>query len=208
MLAIDQLRTEAFSLLSYVIREPRTNEALIIDPPHNVTSRIDAEALKIRAVINTHLHPDHTQGNPRLSPFAPILAHVVENTRFLRFYNTVFTFLMSGQRQPRISFSLSEGTRISLGDETIEILHTPGHSPGSVCLSWDGNLVSGDTLFAEGVGRTDIPGGSSAQLKKSIARLMELPAETVIWPGHSYGGSCRATLAQVAPFLKRILSSR
>jgi glyoxylase-like metal-dependent hydrolase (beta-lactamase superfamily II) len=163
--------------------------------------------LKIQAVINTHIHPDHTMGNRDLANMAPVLAHPAENTWYLRFYNTLFTFLLTGRIQPRISFTLSEKARISLGDTNIEVLHTPGHSPGSICLYWGENLISGDTVFAEGIGRTDIPGGNMADLKKSISRIMDLPDRTVIWPGHSYGNKMRATLAEIKPSLSWVITN-
>jgi hydroxyacylglutathione hydrolase len=207
MLIVEQLTTHSFSLLSYIIRDEGSAECLIIDPPRDITSRIDLETFRIKAVINTHIHPDHTLGNRSLADMAPILAHHMENTLLLRCYNAVFTFLLSGRIQPKISFTLSEKTNLVLGEKAIEVLHTPGHSPGSICLYWKGNLISGDTVFVEGIGRTDIPGGSMALLKRSITRIMDLPGETVIWPGHSYGGAKRATITEATPFLRWVLNN-
>jgi glyoxylase-like metal-dependent hydrolase (beta-lactamase superfamily II) len=207
MLSIEQIVTNNFSLLSYIIHNESTHECLIIDPPQDIARRVDLDSLRIKTVINTHIHPDHTMGNRGLANMAPVLAHPGENTWFLRSYNTLFTFLLTGRFQPRISFTLSENARIILGDTDIEVLHTPGHSPGSICLYWDGNLISGDTIFAEGIGRTDIPGGNMAHLKKSITRIMDLPDNTLIWPGHSYGNKMKATLAQIRPFLSWVITS-
>jgi glyoxylase-like metal-dependent hydrolase (beta-lactamase superfamily II) len=86
-------------------------------------------------------------------------------------------------------------------------MHTPGHSPGSICLSWEGNLLTGDTVFAEGIGRTDIPGGSMPRMKESITRIMALPDGTIIWPGHSYGGRYRAALGDIRPFLRGVVEN-
>jgi hydroxyacylglutathione hydrolase len=207
MLTVEQLITNSFSLLSYIIRDEGRTECLIIDPPRDIASRIDLDTLKIKAVVNTHIHPDHTLGNRSLAGMAPILAHPRENTLPLRCYNAVFTFLLSGRIQPRISFILSEETKVVLGNTSIEVLHTPGHSPGSICLYWDGNLIAGDTVFVEGIGRTDIPGGSMVHLKKSISKIMDLPGDTVIWPGHSYGGAYRTTISEATPFLKWIVNT-
>ena len=207
MLTVEQLITNSFSLLSYIIRDEERTECLIIDPPRDITSRIDLDTLRIKAVINTHIHPDHTLGNRSLAGMAPILAHPGENTLALRCYNAVFTFLLSGRIQPRISFVLSEENKVVLGNTSIEVLHTPGHSPGSICLYWDGNLIAGDTMFVEGIGRTDIPGGSMVHLKKSIAKIMDLPGETIIWPGHSYGGAYRTTISEATPFLKWVVNT-
>jgi len=207
MLSIEQIATQGFNLLSYIIRDEATGEGLIIDPPHHITHRPGLDALKIQAVINTHIHPDHTMGNRGLANMAPVLAHPGENTWYLRFYNTLFTFLLTGRIPPGISFTLSENARISLGDTNIKVLHTPGHSPGSICLYWGENLISGDTVFAEGIGRTDIPGGNMALMKKSITRIMDLPDRTLIWPGHSYGNKMRATLAEIRPFLSWVITN-
>jgi hydroxyacylglutathione hydrolase len=207
MLSVEQIATQGFSLLSYILRDEATGECIIIDPPHHITHRPGLDAVRIKAVLNTHIHPDHTMGNRGLAGRAPVLAHPAENTWFLRLYNTLFTFLLTGRIQSRISFTLSEEARIILGDTSIEVLHTPGHSPGSICLYWDGNLISGDTVFADGIGRTDLPGGSMAHMKRSIRRILDLPENTLIWPGHSYGNKMKATLAQIRPYLSWVITS-
>ena len=207
MLTIEQIATQGFNLLSYIIRDDAAGEGLIIDPPLHIARRHGLDALRIKAIINTHIHPDHTMGNRSLADMAPALAHPAENTWFLRLYNTLFTFLLTGRIHPRISFTLSENERIILGDTKIEVFHTPGHSPGSICLYWGENLISGDTVFADGIGRTDIPGGNMAHLKKSIARIMDLPDNTIIWPGHSYGNKLKATLAEIRPYLSWVITN-
>ncbi len=207
MLTIEQIATQGFNLLSYIIRDDAAGEGIIIDPPHHITHRHGLDSMRINAIINTHIHPDHTMGNRCLADMAPVLAHPAENTWFLRFYNTLFTFLLTGRIQPRISFTLSENAQIILGDTNIEVFHTPGHSPGSICLYWGENLISGDTVFADGIGRTDIPGGNMAHLKKSIARIMDLPDNTIIWPGHSYGNKLKATLAEIRPYLSWVITN-
>jgi glyoxylase-like metal-dependent hydrolase (beta-lactamase superfamily II) len=206
MIIVEQLATRSFSLLSYILRDDRTGRCLIIDPPANIASRVRLNDLDLEAVINTHTHPDHTLGNPRLSGRAPILAHKGEDQWFLKGYNNFFSFAMTGRMQPKISFTLSEDTPLVLGDTFIQVIHTPGHSPGSICLFWPGNLIAGDTVFVQGVGRTDIPGGNPSLLKDSIRKIMELPGSTMVWPGHSYGGT-RATLDQIRPMLEWVVKT-
>lgn len=207
MLSIEQIATQDFNLLSYIIRDEAIGEGIIIDPPHHITHRPGLEVMRIKAIINTHIHPDHTLGNSELAGMAPVLAHPQENKWFLRSYNTLFTFVLTRRIQPRISFTLSENAHIILGDTTIEVLHTPGHSPGSICLYWDGNLISGDTVFADGIGRTDIPGGNMKHMKKSIIRIMDLPDNTIMWPGHSYGNKMKATLTEIRPYLSWVITN-
>ncbi len=204
MLRVEQIPTEGFSLLSYIVYDEASREGIIIDPPLYIAHQADLASLHIRAVINTHTHPDHTMGNRSLSGMAPVLAHEAEDTWYLRLYNTLLTAVFTGRLQTGISYTLNEKERIVLGDTHVEVLHTPGHSPGSICLYWSGNLVSGDTVFAEGIGRTDLPGGSMEQLRKSIGRIMCLPPDTTIWPGHSYGNRRKASLGEIMPFLSLI----
>jgi glyoxylase-like metal-dependent hydrolase (beta-lactamase superfamily II) len=115
----------------------------------------------------------------------------------------------SGSRTPSTIFRCSDssllpppdrlvedGDIIKLGNEQLQVIHTPGHTPGGICLLCGQDLLTGDTLFVGGIGRTDFPGGSHQQLMNSIKdRLMVLPDDTIVWPGHGYGGS-RSTLGE------------
>jgi len=93
---------------------------------------------------------------------------------------------------------VEDGDTISLGEETLTVIHTPGHTPGGICLYNAPDCFTGDTLFVGGVGRTDFPGGSMDELSHSIkSRLLTLPPDTVVWPGHGYGGS-RSTIGEEA----------
>ncbi len=205
MLNISQIASTAFALLSYVVTDSDTGECYIIDPPSDIASRINLAALNIKAVINTHIHPDHTMGNHVFSGKVPIIAHTEEGRLFQRVTNSSLAAIFTARFPPRISFTLTDGEKLRLGSESIDVLHTPGHSPGSICLSWQGNLVSGDTIFVEGFGRTDIPGGNTRAIMKSIGRLLSLPGATRVWPGHSYGGKVNATIDEIRPVLSRYL---
>ena len=97
---------------------------------------------------------------------------------------------------PSADVLLEDGDIISFGDKGLTVLHTPGHSPGGICLYVEDNLFTGDTLFVGAVGRTDLPGGSMETLLRSIKdRILPLPDETIVWPGHDYGGSPTSTIA-------------
>ena len=91
---------------------------------------------------------------------------------------------------------LSEGDEISVAGLALKVIHTPGHTPGGICLYDDGNLFTGDTLFVGAVGRTDFPGGSLEVLLRSIKeKILSLPDDTTVWPGHDYGGRPSSTVA-------------
>ncbi|HNR51052.1 MAG: putative polyketide biosynthesis zinc-dependent hydrolase BaeB [Deltaproteobacteria bacterium ADurb.BinA179] len=207
MLNIKQIASESFALLSYVLTDPVTQESVVIDPPAGMGDHIDLKALRVKTVVNTHIHPDHTMGNHLFADRTPILAHSGDSGFFHRMASSSLSALFTARIPPKISFTLSEGTMLSLGRTTIRVMHTPGHSPGSICLFWPGNLITGDTIFVEGIGRTDIPGGSLSDIRQSIERILALPEDTRIWPGHYYGGRYTATLKEIGPSLRRIAES-
>lgn len=205
MMNIRQIGTSSFALLSYVVSDSESGESFIIDPPADLDAHIDIASLKVKAVIHTHIHPDHTMGDHLFSGKVPILAHTDEGRLFQRIMNSSLAAVFTARIPPKISFSLTGRSDLRLGKTPIEVIHTPGHSPGSICLYWTGNLLSGDTIFIEGIGRTDIPGGSFSQIRTSIERLIALPGNTKIWPGHSYGGRYSADLEEITPFLRQMI---
>ncbi len=207
MLHVQQIASASFALLSYVLTDTETGESMIIDPPADMDARVDLGALQVKAVINTHIHPDHTMGNHLFADKAPILAHSGDSGFFHRMASSSLAAIFTARIPPKISFTLSEATILSLGRTDIRVMHTPGHSPGSICLFWTGNLITGDTIFVEGIGRTDIPGGSLTAIRESIGRILMLPQETRIWPGHFYGGKYTATLKEIGASLRCIAES-
>lgn len=193
MLEVTPIETRSLSLLSYIIRDRVSGECLVVDPPRDIGLHIRQD-LKVKTVVNTHIHFDHTLGNAFFRGKTRILAHRDDGQVFYCAVNAAVTAVLTRRIPPRIAFTLREGDQISLGDEKLAVFHTPGHSPGSICLAWPGNLISGDTIFAGGVGRTDLPFGDSAQLKRSLTRLMTLPDDTLVWPGHNYGATYPITM--------------
>lgn len=186
-LELIQLRSRRLQQLGYVLIDQASREAYVIDPP--AVFELPA-GIKIKAVINTHLHSDHTRGNRHFK--APIWLHTTENRLFLKIHNLLHDGFVPG---PRLDFRLTDGQQLDLGDSSITVLHTPGHSPGSLCLYWPGNLISGDTLFAVGWGATHFPGGSHRAMRASLKKLAALPPDTIVWPGHAYGGCSSSDLA-------------
>ena len=179
---VKQLAIGVMDNFSYIVGCEATGKALVIDPGGDV-ERIVSEArkagLSIEMIVNTHTHGDHTAGNARLKAVtgARIVLHEADAGGY-----------------PHADVRLSDEKTLTLGDITFEVIHTPGHTPGGICLYARGNLFTGDTLFVGDSGRTDLPGGDRPTLGASVRRLMALPDDTVVWPGHDYGPSPSSTI--------------
>lgn len=177
---------------SYILKENATT--ILIDP--GLKRYVPALLISVKQdginpddinlVINTHAHPDHLDGNSCFLEQGIKVALSEDEKKFLESTGKNF-FPMFGLDKPEgnIDVNLTEG-EFKTGDIVLEVLHTPGHSPGSVCLYWPAKkaLVSGDVVFAGSVGRTDFPGGSGELLKKSIERISVLDVEYLL-PGHN-----------------------
>ena len=179
---IKQIATGYMDNFSYIVGCENTRQALVIDPGSDVeriASMAAKEDLKIVTIVNTHGHGDHTAGNARLKSLtgANVIIHELD-----------------GDRYPGADLLLSDEKDLQLGDITFDVIHTPGHTPGGICLHARGNLFTGDTLFVGDSGRTDLAGGDRPTMGRSIRRLMELPDDTVVWPGHDYGPTPSSTL--------------
>ena len=166
------------------------NDALLIDPGGPSQELIEffvSQKLNLRYIINTHGHGDHIDGNRMLQERygVPILIHAADRRMLLSATANLSAFFGPGVVSPDAARTLEDRETVPLGEESLEVLATPGHSPGSICLYKPGLLFSGDTLFRESVGRTDFPGGDSRVLLTGIReRLLVLPPETVVLPGH------------------------
>ena len=179
---IKQLEVGMMDNFCYVVGCETTRKAMAIDPGSEVDlimSEAQKADLVIEMIVNTHTHGDHTAGNDRLKSLtgAPVILHEREASGYAN--GDVY---------------LSHEKELRLGEITFEIIETPGHTPGGICLYAEGNLFTGDTLFVGDSGRTDLPGGDRPTLGASIRRLMQLPDDTVVWPGHDYGPTPSSTI--------------
>lgn len=180
-----------FQTNCYLVGSEVTKEGMVIDPgsdPLVILDQVRQLGLKVNLIVNTHAHLDHVLGiesvkralEARFALHAdevPILEQAPASASmwFGRPINPI----------PKPDILLKDGDIIEVGDVKLTVIHTPGHSPGGICLHTDGVVFSGDTLFNFGIGRTDFPGGDYHQLLKSIAtRLFSLPDETIVLPGH------------------------
>ncbi len=177
----------------YLIGDRDSGECVVVDPAWAVDDLVDlveAEGMKLTGALATHYHPDHVggtmygltvEGLPRLMERSPckVHAHKLE---------------VSGIRQvtglDESDFVKHDsGDTVKVGDIEIDLLHTPGHTPGSLCFRLKSAIVAGDTLFLQGCGRVDLPGGDPEEMYYTLTqRLSTLPADTVLYPGHAYGG--------------------
>jgi glyoxylase-like metal-dependent hydrolase (beta-lactamase superfamily II) len=174
----------------YILGDETTREGLVIDPggdADRILSVVSRHDLKILTVINTHGHFDHMGANKALvtSLGAGLLIHELDAPMLERADLTAQKFGLSVEESSPPTGFLCDSDTISFGKHVVTVLHTPGHSPGSCSLYCEDFVLTGDTLFAESVGRTDFPGGSFAALGESIKKkLLALPDETVVYPGH------------------------
>lgn len=184
----------------YLVGDEASRRCALIDPAFE-TRRIlnEAERLgyRVTQVINTHCHSDHTAGNASIlaATGAELLIHRLDAERLTGITVRAFSRVLGGKGSPVPDVLLEDGDIVEIGETSLKVIHTPGHSPGSMCLYTEGHIFTGDTLFVGGVGRTDIPGGSMRQLMESIGqRIFSLPGETVVWPGHDYGSRPHSTI--------------
>jgi glyoxylase-like metal-dependent hydrolase (beta-lactamase superfamily II) len=187
---IEAIPTGPLETNTYVVADDESKEAIVIDPGGDVeriTARLEALAVTLKAIVDTHGHFDHISGNRGLAEAtgAPILVHEDDVPLFGKARATADFFMVEGEDSPPPQGLLKEGDVISVGRHSFTVVHTPGHSPGGVTLVGEGKAFCGDLVFYGSVGRTDLPGGSQEVLLKSIReKITTLPDETVLYPGH------------------------
>jgi glyoxylase-like metal-dependent hydrolase (beta-lactamase superfamily II) len=187
---------------AYLIGDRATREAVVVDPAYGVDElldRIEADGMRCAGVLATHYHPDHVGGD--------MMGYRIEGvTRLLERVSVPVHVQSAEAPWVALATGLGEddlvvhagGDVVEVGEIPIELVHTPGHTPGSQCFYVDSRLVSGDTLFLEGCGRTDLPGGDPEAMFESLnTRLARFGDDTVLYPGHLYAPEPAAPLGQV-----------
>ena len=172
----------------YVIGDRLTRQCVLVDPAYavaDITAVVEADDMTVTGVLVTHYHPDHVGGN--------MMGHDIEGLAALLARHDVPVHVNEAEA-PWVSrvtgvdstqlVSHRSGDVVEVGNLDITLLHTPGHTPGSQCFLVDGCLVSGDTLFLDGCGRTDLPGSDPGQMWESLQKLAGLPDDTTVFPGH------------------------
>jgi len=179
------IRTRQFKLgpmdnFSYLLWNDDTREAVVIDPawqPEKLAEFMEKEKLSLQCVLLTHAHPDHVNGVPFFTAAnkdLPVYLHEADH------------FMLPSK--PPVLKHVTDGEKLEAGSLKITVLHTPGHTPGSVCYQAGGGVYTGDTLFVGQCGRVDLPGSSAEALYDSFVRLSGLPDGAAVYPGHSYNG--------------------
>jgi len=211
---LEQFLVGPMAVFAYLIGDPETREAVIIDPGGDeeaLVERARERGFKITTIINTHGHADHVCGNQKVQELtgARIVigrgdVELLSGDRAQYFASLGFT------PSPPPDRLVADGEVVTCGRLELQVLATPGHSPGGICLCLADNLFTGDTLFVGSVGRTDLPGSSLDDLLASIgSKILTLPDETIIWPGHRYGPTPSSTIAQereTNPFITDFIS--
>lgn len=177
----------------YIAACPETREAIIIDPgfenlseAEKIFSFIEEETLSLKFIVNTHGHSDHVCGNGIVKEKfkTPILIHEKDAFMLGKVGKVIARFFGFKNTSPPPDILLKDGDTVTFGKQALKVLHTPGHSPGSISLLGEREVFTGDTLFAGSIGRTDLPQGSEKAMKQSLEKLASLPDFFKVYPGH------------------------
>ncbi len=201
-MVVRQMLVGNMAVFCYMIQDIATNTCALIDPAfetQKILAQVREAGCTVTHLINTHGHSDHTCGNATIikETGARLYIHKADAKKLGSLISKGVTRVLGGGPSPAADVLLTDGRKIEIGETSLEVIHTPGHTPGGICLYGGGNLFTGDSLFVGAVGRTDLPGGSSRQLVDSIRqRLYTLPDDTKVYPGHHYGDNPVSTIGE------------
>ena len=185
----------------YLIGDRQTKECMVVDPAYaivDILEIVDQDEMKLTGVLATHYHPDHVGGS-MMGVKIQGVADLLEKCQVpihINKHETKWVARTTGLNENDL-VQHEGGDKVSVGDVSITFVHTPGHTPGSQCFLVEQRLVAGDTLFLDGCGRTDLPGGNPGDLYTSLQTLASLPAATIVCPGHQYSALPSANLGDV-----------
>jgi glyoxylase-like metal-dependent hydrolase (beta-lactamase superfamily II) len=187
------------AVFAYIVGDQERGEGLVIDPAGAVDGIIKTakeNGIGIKYIVNTHGHVDHMTGNAEMKTKtgAQIIVHK-DDAELLMFMPSAVFRLHGAEKSPYPDIIVNDGDDIRVGDISLKVIHTPGHTLGGISLYREGYVFTGDTLFVEAVGGTDFPGGSWPVLRHSIMeKLFTLPDDTKVMPGHNYGRTSSSTI--------------
>lgn len=183
---------------AYAIGDRSTGETLLVDPAYAVGELLDvveADGMNVTGVLATHYHADHVGGSMMGYEIEGVAALLERCQCPVHLQRAEAPWVQSTTGLAEADLAQHDaGDVVTVGGFEVQLLHTPGHTPGSQCFLVEGRLVSGDTLFLEGCGRTDLPGSDPAQMFDSLRLLASLPDDTVVYPGHLYSAPSSAAM--------------
>src|SRR3989338_3340331 len=184
----EQIPVGQMQNFSYLVGDEKTKEAAIVDPGWDIGKLLSAakkDDLDVKHILITHSHYDHIQQVKDLfdATNATVYAHK-DGSNEIKNYGI-----------EKIK-TIDEGNKINIGKIKIKVLHTPGHTPGSVCYLADNKLITGDTLFVGNIGRTDLPAGNPRIMSETLRRLKKLDENIEVYPGHDYGSTKSSTIGR------------
>ncbi|MBI3456469.1 MAG: MBL fold metallo-hydrolase [Candidatus Rokubacteria bacterium] len=189
MVYLKQMELGPMQNFVYLVGDREAGECLVVDPAWEIDTIVrtaEADGMTITGALITHTHPDHVGGH-LFGMDIPGVEDLLERVPAKLYVHTAEREFLRGFGSDLVR--VEAGTELTVGRLTVTFIHTPGHTPGSQCFYVDDRLISGDTLFIGSCGRTDLPGGDPEQLHLSLTqRLAKLPDETILLPGHNYGG--------------------
>ncbi|HYB90321.1 MAG TPA: MBL fold metallo-hydrolase [Candidatus Binataceae bacterium] len=199
LLYLKQAQIGPMANFVYIIGDPKTHKAVVVDPAWDVDAICDfvqREGYQIDKILVTHYHPDHLGGR-MMGQTIEGAAQMIERVKakiYINKHDAEGAKMVAGLSDSDI-VKVDAGDVLKIGDIEIKFLHTPGHTPGSQCFLIDGNLVSGDTLFVNSCGRVDLPGSDPEAMYHSLNdTLRNLDDATVVWPGHAYAPEPNSTI--------------
>jgi hydroxyacylglutathione hydrolase len=185
----------------YAIGDRATGECVLVDPAYAVDDLLDVVAqdeMRVTGVLATHYHPDHIGGSMMGMEIQGIAALLTKVSCPIHVNAAEVPWVMRTAGVSETDLVAHEsGDRVMVGDISIELIHTPGHTPGSQCFMVDGRLIAGDTLFLDGCGRTDLPGSNAQDMMHSLGRLSKVDDQVVLYPGHRYSAASSAPMGSV-----------
>ena len=198
---VKQYEVGNFNIFSYLIGDEETGECLFIDPASQcdmLLAQAESHGLTVKFIVNTHSHIDHVMGNREMAEKtgAKTIIHEADADGMQETPADILA-MFQAENPPPPEILVRDGDRIRVGNIELKVIHTPGHTPGGMCLYTDGMVFTGDSLFVGSIGRTDFPKSSYRDLENSIrTRLYTLPEDTVVFPGHNYGENPTSTIGQ------------
>ncbi len=186
----------------YALGDRATGETLLVDPayaPRELVELVNGDGMNVTAVVATHYHADHVGGDLMGTYISGIreLLEVTDVPVHVHAHEAPWVTLVTGV-EPSGLVTHESGDTLTVGELEVTLIHTPGHTPGSQCCFVDGRLISGDTLFIDGCGRTDLPGSDPDEMYRTLtSRLSEIDNDAVLFPGHHYSPEFSASMGEV-----------